>query len=137
MIDQVTFLGLATGSVQFGGPSGPEEASPASGEVLAVYKISGWGAEDEAAGHRICRSMERLGNVVRDTSISAADALEVISLLGVDTRNFSDVAKLVDQIFSAVSDDGKVSSSEALSIVWSLASAVGRRTASTGSESPS
>ena len=124
MLDSVRFLGLCEGPVIFGGPQGPEQAMPGSGRVLALYELSGWSSapEDEAAGHRTCRLMETVGQSLGDGNLSPVEATRIVGILDPRLKDHADrLGQVIDQVFRAVSDDGRISRQEAISIAWGVA----------------
>lgn len=130
MIDHVEFLGLAIEPVAIGGPAGPVDIVPDGDEAIAVYRLSGWSSapEDEAAGHRVCRLMEAVGQAMGDGQLSPSEATRIIGILEPRLRDHADrIGAVIDQVFAAVSDDGRISRQEALSIAWGVAQTLLRR----------
>lgn len=128
MIDNVEFMGFALYPVAVGGPTGPVDVVPAGEQVVAVYRLSGWSAEDEAIGHKVCRTMEAVGKALGDDKISAREAADLIAMLEPKSADKMDLlVELADRVFAAVSDDGRITRSEAISIAWGLAQSLIRR----------
>lgn len=127
MLDSVRLLGLCEGPVIFGGPEGPQQAMPGAGRVLALYEVNGWQPDkDEAAGHNVLRVMETVGNAAADGSYSAQEAAAMVALLAPQwAKSTALIAEVSDRVFRALADDGRISRSEAVAIVWGIASALG------------
>lgn len=121
MIDRVEFVGLALGPVAVGGAAGPVDVAPSGEDVVAVFRLKGWGAEDEARGHKVCRAMETVGGALADDFLSAEEAVEVLYILdhvrGIQARRW---LPTVQKLFRALEDDGRVSRAEAVALVWEL-----------------
>lgn len=129
MLDGVELLGIAQ-SVVMQGPDGPFNAETDSRNPLVVFRFLGWepeneegGPEDEGQGHYLMRAMESFGNGLADGKMTPTEAVNIVAAAYPKFKH----AKLVElaistaeDVFRALSDDGKLTWNESLTIAVSV-----------------
>ena len=126
MLTGVQLVGLALDEVPVGGPQGPLSVRPEPAGPLAIYRLEGWGPEEEAQGHKVLRLMEAVGQAAADDHIDPEDVEALVQAL--DLPGAAAIGIIVSasrRLIEAVRDDGRVDAREALGIVSTILQSAG------------
>lgn len=129
MLDGVELLGIAQ-SAMIQGADGPFAAEADLRNPLVVFRFHGWepegaedGPEDESQGHYLMRAMESFGNGLADGKMTPTEAVNIVAAAYPKFKhaNLVELAiETAEDVFHALSDDGKLTWSESLTIAVSI-----------------